>query len=127
MSELLKKYKAYYKREISTEEFEQCNTLAYREYFRSTQIAEKWNESNMILFDLYQKGYQDIVDCVKELGFKGFYITDGFSSLIERLGTLPDYCTINGVHKICIGTGYDWEQNKEIPEYGFALYVAIEE
>ena len=74
MSDLLKKYRAYYKREISTEEFEQCNTLAYREYFRSTQIAEKCNESNMILFDLYHNGYHDIVDCVRELGFKSFYI-----------------------------------------------------
>lgn len=127
MSDLLKKYRAYYKKEISTEEFEKCNTLAYREYFRSTLIAEKYNESNMILFDLYHNGYQDIVDCVKELGFKSFYIRDGFSGLIERLGTLPDYCSIGGVHKICVGTICDWEQNKEIPEYGFALHVVIEE
>ena len=127
MTDLLKKYRAYYRREISREEFEKCNTLAYREYFRSVQLAEKFGESHMILFDLYQKGYKDIVDCVKELGFINFYITDGFSGLIERLGTLPDYCTIDGIHKICVGTTCDWENNKEIPEYGFALHITIED
>lgn len=126
MTELLKKYQAYYKREISKEEFENCNTLAYREYFRSAQIAEKWGKSHMILFDLYQKGYQDIVECVRELGFMNFYITDGFSGLIERLGTLPEYCTVKGICKICVGTKYSFETDKEEPEYGYALHIYIE-
>ena len=126
MTDLLKKYRAFYKREISKEEFEKCNTLAYREYLRSVQIAEKFSETHMILFDLYQKGYKDIVDCVKELGFTSFYITDGFSGLIERLGTLPDYCTINGICKICVGTDFDWKNSEEVPEYGYALHISID-
>lgn len=127
MTDLVKKYFAYYKNEISKEEFEKCNTLAYREYAKCAAIAEKWHESNMILFDLYHQGYHDIVECVRELGFMNFYIADGFSGLIDRLGTLPEYCTIHGVCKICIGTDYDWINNKEIPDYGYALHITIDE
>ena len=127
MTDLLKMYRAYYKREISKEEFIKCNTLAYREYERCVRITERWGESHMILCELYQDGYQAIAACVKDLGFMSFYITDGFSNLIERLGTLPEYCKIDGVCKICIGTKYDFETDKEEPEYGYALHVVFED
>ena len=32
MTELLKKYKAFYKKEITKEDFEKCNTIAYNAY-----------------------------------------------------------------------------------------------
>ena len=124
MSELLKKYQAYYKGEITEEEFLKCNTLAYRAYMESVEIAEKWNEFHMILSGLYQNGYQDIVDCIRKLGFSHFYITDGFSGLIERLGTLPNYCTVSGITKICTGTDYNSEDEK-IPKYEYALCIEI--
>ena len=126
MTELLKKYQAYYKREISTEEFEKYNTLAYNAYSKSAKIAERWKEYHMILDGLYQEGYQNIVNCVKELGIMNFYITDGFSGLIERLGTLPEYCTVKGVCKICVGTKYNLETDEDEPEYGYALHIYIE-
>lgn len=126
MTELLKKYRAFYKREITREEFEKCNTLAYNAYAESAKIADKWNESHMILSNLYQNGYKDIVDCVRDLGFSHFYITDGFSGLIERLGTLPDYCNVCGVKKICTGTDFNFEADEEIPRYEYALEISIE-
>lgn len=125
MTELLGKYRAFYKREITKEEFKKCNTLAYNAYVESIKIADEWNEYHMILSNLYQDGYKDIVDCVRDLGFSHFYITDRFSSLIERLGTLPDYCNVCGVEKICTGTNYN-EMGEENPRYEYALCVSIE-
>ena len=126
MTELLKKYRAFYNREITKEEFEKCNTLAYNAYAESAKIADKWNECHMILSNLYQSGYKNIVDCVRDLGFSHFYITDGFSGLIERLGTLPDYCNVCGVERICTGTDYDLETDEEKPRYEYALCISIE-
>ena len=131
MTELLKKYRAFCNKEITKEDFvleigPGIGTIAYNAYVESTKIADKWNESHMILSGLYQNGYKNIVDCVRDLGFSHFYITDGFSGLINRLGTLPDYCNVCGVERICIGTDYDLETDEDKPRYEYALCISIE-